>query len=77
MPTEPPPEPVPAECLPPQLPPFAREVNAHLRELPRLAARGGEGRFALIRGGEVLGVWDTSECRLDYDGPGGTFSPTY
>jgi len=37
------------------------EVRTYLRELPRLLAEGQEGRHALIKGDQVLSVWDTSE----------------
>jgi len=37
------------------------EVRTYLRELPRLLAEGHEGRHALIKGEEVLSIWDTFE----------------
>lgn len=40
--------------------PIRQEWNTFLRELPRLLAEGGEGRFALIKGDEVIGIFDTS-----------------
>jgi hypothetical protein len=36
-----------------------REIRTYRRELPRLLAEGQEGRFALIKGDEVVSVWDT------------------
>src|SRR5690242_16041901 len=50
---------VPAAALPEAIRPLAAEVNAYLRELPRLLGEGEEGRFALIHGDQLLGVWDT------------------
>jgi hypothetical protein len=50
---------IPAEAMPESIRPLAREVNAYLRELPRLVAEGEEGRYALIHGDDVLSVWDT------------------
>jgi hypothetical protein len=35
------------------------EIRTYLRELRRLLAEGQEGRFVLIKGDEVLSVWDT------------------
>jgi hypothetical protein len=35
------------------------EIRTYRRELPRLLAEGHEGRFVLIKGNEVLSVWDT------------------
>jgi hypothetical protein len=35
------------------------EFAAYLRELPRLLAEGHAGRYALLKGDEVLSVWDT------------------
>jgi hypothetical protein len=37
----------------------APEFAAYLRELPRLLAEGHAGRYALLKGDEVLSVWDT------------------
>lgn len=36
-----------------------REINTYRRELPRLLAEGEEGKFVLIKGDQVIGVWDT------------------
>jgi hypothetical protein len=36
-----------------------QEFATYRRELPRLLAEGHAGRFALIRGPQVLGTWDT------------------
>jgi hypothetical protein len=46
----------------PDLPPddvLAREWQTYKREMPRLLAEGQEGRFVLIKGDEVIGIWDT------------------
>jgi hypothetical protein len=46
----------------PDLPPddvLAKEWLAYKREMPRLLAEGQEGRFALIKGDEVIGIWDS------------------
>jgi hypothetical protein len=45
--------------LPPSLRPIATEIRTYLRELPRLLAEGEAGRFALVKGDQVLSVWDT------------------
>jgi hypothetical protein len=41
--------------------PLKQELSTFLRELPRLLAEGNEGRFALVKGNEVVSVWDTSD----------------
>jgi hypothetical protein len=38
---------------------MAGEFAACLRELPRLLAEGHAGRYALLKGEELLSVWDT------------------
>ncbi len=39
----------------------ATEWNCYRREVARLLAEGHEGRWVLIRGEGILGVWDTQE----------------
>ncbi|MBL8796630.1 MAG: hypothetical protein JNM56_22200 [Planctomycetia bacterium] len=41
------------------LEPIKAEIRTYLRELPRLLAEGQEGRFVLIKGDQVISVWDT------------------
>jgi hypothetical protein len=41
--------------------PLYREWNFYRREVGRLLAEGHEGRFVLIKGEEVIGIWDTEE----------------
>jgi len=36
-----------------------RDVMAFRRELPRLLAEGNEGKWALIKDAEIVGVYDT------------------
>lgn len=36
-----------------------REIRTYCRELPRLIQEGETGRFALIKGDEVISIWDT------------------
>jgi hypothetical protein len=50
--------------LPPDHP-SAREWSVYLRELPRWLAEGQEGRFVLLRDGEVIGLWDTWREAVD------------
>jgi hypothetical protein len=38
---------------------YQQEIATYLRELPRLLADGHTGRHALVKGDEVLSVWDT------------------
>jgi hypothetical protein len=37
---------------------FEKEIATYLREFPRLLAEGHAGRHVLIRGDEILGIWD-------------------
>jgi hypothetical protein len=41
--------------------PLYREWNYYRREVGRLLAEGQEGRFVLIKGEEVIGIWNTEE----------------
>jgi hypothetical protein len=50
---------IPAELLPETIRRMAAEINAYLRELPRLLAEGEEGRHALIKDDTILSIWDT------------------
>jgi hypothetical protein len=38
---------------------FEREIAAYLRELPRLLDEGQTWRHALIKGDEIVSIWDT------------------
>jgi hypothetical protein len=37
------------------------EWNTYRREVGRLLAEGHEGRYLLIKGEEIIGIWDTHE----------------
>lgn len=52
--------------LPESLRPFAEEIETLYRELPRLLAEEGENLYAVIRGREVYGVWDTRRDASQY-----------
>jgi hypothetical protein len=39
--------------------PNYQELQTFRRELPRLLAEGNEGKWALIKGGQVIGVYQT------------------
>jgi hypothetical protein len=41
--------------------PIASEWNFYRREAGRLLADGNEGKWVLIRGEEINGIWDTEE----------------
>jgi hypothetical protein len=41
--------------------PIAREWNFYRGEVGRLLAEGNEGRWVLIYGEEIIGIWDTEE----------------
>lgn len=38
---------------------YEREIAAYLRELPRLLEEGYAGQYALVKGDEVLSIWET------------------
>ena len=40
---------------------FGQEWNFYRREVGSLLANGHEGRFVLIKGEKILGIWDTQE----------------
>jgi hypothetical protein len=48
-----------APTMPDSLRPLIQEIITYRRELPRLLAEGHEGRVALIKGDQVLSIWDT------------------
>ncbi|MBM4067918.1 MAG: hypothetical protein FJ271_03100 [Planctomycetes bacterium] len=54
---------IPWTELPPSRPesPVAREWETYRREVGRLLAEGEEGRFALIHGDDIVGIFDTWE----------------
>jgi hypothetical protein len=52
-------QPEPPSTLSPGLQKIKREIKTYRRELPRLLAEGQEGRVALIKGDEVVSLWDT------------------
>src|SRR5262249_21248051 len=41
--------------------PLYGEWNYYRREVARLLAEGHEGRFVLIKGEAIIGIWDTRE----------------
>src|SRR5271165_5087894 len=41
--------------------PIAREWNFYRREVGRLLAEGNEGKWVLIKGEKIIGIWDTEE----------------
>jgi hypothetical protein len=49
--------------LPPAQPnsQLCQEWNFYRQEVGRLLAEGEEGRFVLIKGEEIIGIWDTEE----------------
>ena len=54
---------IPYTELPPARPdsPIATEWETYRREVGRLLAEGQEGRFVLIKGEEIIGIWDGRE----------------
>lgn len=49
--------------LPPAKPgeEFAEEWETYRREVGRLLAEGNEGRYILIKGSQIIGIWDTQK----------------
>jgi hypothetical protein len=41
--------------------PIAREWNFYRREAGRLLAEGHEGKWVLIKGEQIIGIWNTEE----------------
>lgn len=41
--------------------PLYQEWNLYRREAARLLAEGGEGRHVLIKGGRIVGLWETHD----------------
>ena len=41
--------------------PLAAESNCYRREVGRLLAEGQEGRWVLIKGDQIIGIWNTRE----------------
>lgn len=65
---QPPPPPVPPRTihyteLPEGRPesPLCQEWNYYRREVGHLLAEGNEGKWVLIKGEQVIGIWDTFE----------------
>src|ERR1700719_599438 len=50
---------IPVENFPENIRPIATDLNAFIREVPRLLDEGEEGRYALIDSGKLLSTWDT------------------
>ena len=48
-----------APSMPESLRPLRQEIMTYRRELPRLLAEGHKGRVVLIKGDQVLSIWDT------------------
>jgi hypothetical protein len=46
-------------ALPESLRHLQQELVTYRRELPRLLSEGQEGRAALVRGDQIVSVWDT------------------
>ena len=45
--------------------PLEHEIETYRRELRRLIAAGEAGRFVLIKGEQVVGIWDTQAQALE------------
>ncbi len=52
--------------FPTELAPLATEIHTYFRVLPQLLAEGEEGRFAVVKGAEVFGTWDTQKDAIQY-----------
>ena len=52
--------------LPPELRPLATELETFHRELPRLLDDGEAGRFAVLKGAQVVSTWDTYRDAIQY-----------
>jgi hypothetical protein len=45
---------------------FQQELCVYLQQLPSLLAEGEEGRFAVIKGNQISGTWDTYRDASQY-----------
>lgn len=52
--------------FPEQLAPLRTEMEAYYRELPRLLEEGEAGRYAVVKGTEFCGTWDSFRDGLQY-----------
>jgi hypothetical protein len=52
--------------LPAELRPLAAELEAFHRELHRLLDEGEAGRYAVVKGGQVVSTWDTYRDAIQY-----------
>jgi hypothetical protein len=43
---------------------LAQEWKTYKREVARLVAEGHEGRFCLIKGDDIVGIWDSSSAAV-------------
>ena len=41
--------------------PIAQEWNVYRREVGRLLAEGNEGKWLIIKGDDIVGIWDTEK----------------
>ncbi|MBX9584104.1 MAG: hypothetical protein K2X87_27710 [Gemmataceae bacterium] len=46
-------------AFPPTLQPLTAEIHTYFRELPGLLDGGNDGRFVVVKGDGLFGVWDT------------------
>src|SRR5436309_1264278 len=44
---------------------LVRDLETYRRELPRLLQEGFAGRYAIIREGQVVGVWESQDAALE------------
>lgn len=56
----------PRPQLPAELEPLRTEMSFYFRELPRLLEEKEEGRYAVIKGETLHGVWDTFHDARQY-----------
>ena len=55
-----------SDRLPDKARPFAAELWSYYQALPTLLAEGQDGRYVVIRGDQLYGVWDTSRDASQY-----------
>jgi len=52
--------------LPQALEPFREELSTYYKELPRLLEESCEGKYVVIKGNEIHGIWDTLSDARQY-----------
>jgi hypothetical protein len=50
---------IPVEHMPEKMKARAPEINTYMRAAPQLLREGNDGKYVLINGDQLFGIWDT------------------